>query len=67
MGCPILSLSPQVDLLFLSACQFIVVALQVRLLSEAVSVFISVVIRVDGGVAGVLVICRDFFHLSVGV
>ena len=38
------------------------------LLSEAVSVIISVVVvRVDGGVAGALVIFRDFFSLSVGV
>ena len=38
------------------------------LLSEAVSVIISVVvIRVNGGVAGVLVIFRAFLDLSVGV
>ena len=38
------------------------------MLPEAVSVIISVaVFRVDGGVAGVLVIFRDFFDLSVGV
>ena len=38
------------------------------LLSEAVSVIIGVVaVRVDGGVAGVLVIFRDFFYFSVAV
>ena len=72
-GCPRLAPSPQVDLPFLSACYFAVVALQVslqggHLLSEVVAVIIGiVVVRVDGGVAGVLVIFRDFFDLSVGV
>ena len=38
------------------------------MLSEGVSVIISVVVvRVDGGVAGALVIFRDSFSLSVGV
>ena len=37
-------------------------------MSEAVSVIIGVaVVRVDGGVAGILVMFRDFFDLSVGV
>ena len=38
------------------------------LLSEVVSVIIGVVVvRVDGGVAGVLAMFRDFFDLFVGV
>ena len=38
------------------------------MLSEAVSLIIDVVVvRVDGGVSGVLVIFRDFFDLSVGL